>query len=357
MSAEPDVPLDALIRAIPKAELHVHLEGTLEPEHMLEIARRNGVRLRHASVEEVRRAYRFHDLQSFLDLYYEGAGVLRHERDFHDLTLAYLRRAHADHVRHAEIFFDPQTHTARGIAFETALDGIHSAMEEARRGLGISSALILCFLRHLPARSAMDTLGQALPHRDRIVAVGLDSSERGHPPADFAEVFDRARAEGFRAVAHAGEEGPPEYIRQALDLLKVSRIDHGVRCEEDPGLVAELAARQVPLTVCPLSNVRLGVFPSLREHNLKRLLDRGLRVTVNSDDPAYFGGYVVDNLLAAHAALGLAPRDVYRLARNSFEASFLAEPDRRRLVAELDAVAAARVVPGAATLDRCRESH
>jgi len=332
--------LERLIRRIPKAELHIHIEGSLEPELMFEIAERNGVRLPFASAADVRRAYEFRDLRSFLDIYYAGAAVLHRERDFYDLTLAYLARAHGQRVRHAEIFFDPQTHTARGVAFETVLEGIHSATRDAERRWGISSGLILCFLRHLPAGAAMETFGRALGYRDRIVAVGLDSSEVGHPPADFKDVFDRARAEGFLAVAHAGEEGPPEYIRQALHLLKVARIDHGVRCEEDPDLVAELAAARIPLTVCPLSNVKLRVFPSLREHNLKRLLDLGLRVTINSDDPAYFGGYLLENFLGAQQALGLGRADIYRLARNAFEASFLAPTVTRRFVEELDAAMA-----------------
>jgi adenosine deaminase len=332
--------LDTLIRDMPKAELHIHIEGSLEPELMFEIAARNGVRLRYARVEDVRRAYEFHDLQSFLDIYYESAGVLLHERDFYDLTRAYLTRADRDNVRHAEIFFDPQTHTARGVAFETVVDGIHAAMVDAARDTAISSKLILCFLRHLPAAAAMETLKQALPFRDRIVAVGLDSSEVGHPPSKFADVFDRARGEGFLTVAHAGEEASPDYIRQALTLLKVSRVDHGVRSEEDPDLVAELAATRIPLTVCPLSNVKLRVFPSLGQHNLRRLLTQGLCVTVNSDDPAFFGGYLVDNFLAAQRALDLDRVDVYRLARNSFEASFLAWEDRRRFIDELDAVLA-----------------
>jgi len=332
------VTLDTLIRRIPKAELHMHIEGSLEPELMFEIAARNGIRLRHATVEDVRRAYEFDDLQSFLDIYYESAGVLCHERDFYDLTRAYLRRASQDNVRHAEIFFDPQTHTSRGVAFGTIVDGIHSAMVDAARETALSSKLILCFLRHLPATAAMETLTQALPFRERIVAVGLDSSEVGHPPSKFTDVFDRARQEGFLTVAHAGEEAPPDYVRQALRLLRVSRIDHGVRSEEDPDLVAELAATRTPLTVCPLSNVKLRVFTSLSQHNLKRLLARGLCVTLNSDDPAFFGGYLVDNFLAAQRALDLDDGDVYRLARNSFEASFLASEDKRRLIDELDAV-------------------
>jgi adenine deaminase len=339
------VPLDDFIRRIPKAELHMHIEGSLEPELMFELARRNGLHLRHTSVAELRRAYEFEDLQAFLELYYEGARVLRTARDFHDLTTAYFRRAAAANVRHAEIFFDPQTHTQRGIPFGAVVEGITSGMRDARSDHGLSALLILCFLRDQPAASAMATLEQALAFRDHIVAVGLDSAERGHPPAKFADVFIRARAEGFRTVAHAGEEGPPEYIRQALDLLKVSRIEHGVRCEEDPALMAELAARRIPLTVCPLSNVKTRVFPSLERHNLQRLLARGLCVTINSDDPAYFGGYVNENFLAAQRALGLTQEEIHRLARNSFEASFLSDGERRRFIDVLDAVAGAAVSP------------
>src|SRR5574337_1729484 len=282
--------LDQFIRDLPKAELHVHLEGTLEPELLCEMARRNRLTLRFATVEELRQGYRFHDLQSFLDIYYEGTCVLLSEQDFFDLTWAYLKRAAQQHVRHVEIFFDPQAHTDRGVPFETVIRGIHRALEEAAPRLGISSRLIMCFLRHLSAEAAMRTLETSLPFRDWIVAVGLDSSELNHPPNKFVEVFQRARAEGYLTVAHAGEEGPPNYIRQALDLLKVSRIDHGVRCLEDPALVERLVCERIPLTVCPLSNVKLRVFKSPEDHNLKKLLDLGLCVTVNSDDPAYFGG-------------------------------------------------------------------
>jgi adenosine deaminase len=305
--------VEELIRTIPKAELHMHIEGSLEPEMMFEIAKRNGVSLRYRSVDELRRAYEFSDLQSFLDIYYEGARVLQTKRDFYDITAAYLRRAQADNVTRAEMFFDPQTHTDRGIDFATVVDGIWSAMQDSP----VSAGLILCFLRHLSADSAMKTLEAALPFKERIIAVGLDSSEIGNPPSKFADVFARARAEGLRAVAHAGEEGPPSYIREALDILRVSRIDHGVRCMEDPSLVAELVARQIPLTVCPLSNVKLRVFQSMQDHNIKYMLARGLRVTINSDDPAYFGGYVVDNFLAVHRALGLTEDEVRQLAANS----------------------------------------
>jgi adenosine deaminase len=327
--------MDAFIRNMPKAELHIHIEGSLEPELMFELAERNGLALRFQSVEQVRKAYQFSDLQSFLDIYYEGAGVLLKEQDFYDMTWAYLGRAHAQNVRHAEIFFDPQTHTERGVDFSVVIDGIHQALVNAERELGLSSRLIMCFLRHLSAEAAMQTLNQALPFRDRIIAVGLDSSEVGHLPEKFTAVFDEARAKGFLTVAHAGEEGPPQYIWQALDLLKVSRIDHGVRCVEDPKLVQRLAAEQVPLTVCPLSNVKLRVFDTIEQHNLKELLDLGLCATANSDDPAYFGGYVNENFLAAHKGLGLQRDDLHRLARNSFHASFIDEQRKRALLDEL----------------------
>ncbi len=324
------------VREIPKAELHLHIEGTLEPELMFEIASRNKVPLRFASVDDVRRAYRFSSLQDFLDIYYEGAKVLLHQRDFHDLTRAYLERAHADGVRHAEIFFDPQTHTDRGVAFETVVAGIHEALAEAEHALRMSSRLILCFLRHLSAEEAMATLEQALPFREWIAAVGLDSSEVGHPPSKFRAVFDRARAEGFLTVAHAGEEGPPAYVWDALDQLKALRIDHGVRCLEDPRLVERLLAHHVPLTVCPLSNVKLRVFPTMAEHNLRQLLERGLCVTVNSDDPAYFGGYVAENYRAARDALGLTREEIVCLARNSFLASFLSPMEKRGRLEDID---------------------
>jgi adenine deaminase len=316
-------------RSIPKAELHLHLEGTLEPELLFELAERNGVRLPYASIDEARRAYVFEDLQSFLDIYYAGCAVLLSERDFYELTLAYLARADAQGVRHVEVFFDPQTHTARGVPLAAVVSGIRHGLAEGERTFGISWRLILCFLRHLSPESAMATLVDALPFREWITAVGLDSSEKDHPPSPFREVFDRARREGFLAVAHAGEEGPAAYIEAALDDLGVVRIDHGVRCTEDESLVERLVAEQVPLTVCPLSNVRLRVFPSLPEHNLAVLLRRGLLVTVNSDDPAYFGGYVADNLQATAAALGLSRSEVVELARNSFAASFLDETDKR----------------------------
>jgi adenosine deaminase len=323
------------IRGLPKAELHVHIEGTLEPELKFQLAKKHGIVLQHASVENLRRAYQFANLQSFLDIYYDGAAVLRDADDFHSLAQAYLYKAHAQGVVHAEIFFDPQTHTARGIALATVLDGLRRACARAEQELGISSRLILCFLRHLSADEAMRTLEEALPHKDAIAAVGLDSSELGHPPAKFSAVFARARREGFLAVAHAGEEGPPAYIVEALDVLKVRRIDHGVHCEEDPALLERLARERVPLTVCPLSNVKLKVFEQIESHNLRRLLERGLCVTVNSDDPAYFGGYVLENYLAVERGLGLSRDDLTLLARNSIEASFLTDSAKQRWFAAI----------------------
>jgi adenosine deaminase len=324
------------IERMPKAELHIHVEGSLEPELMFELARRNRVTLPYKSVDDVRKAYEFTDLQSFLQVYYQGMQVLVHERDFYDLTWAYLSKAHSQNVRHTEMFFDPQAHTGRGIAFETVISGIHHAMLDAEQRLGISSMLIMCFLRDLSEESAMATLEQALPFKDWIVAVGLDSAEVGNPPEKFTRVFDRARVEGFLTVAHAGEEGPPEYIWQALDRLKVSRIDHGDSCLEDPNLTARLVAEGIPLTVCPLSNIKLRIFESIEKHTLKKLLDRGLCVTVNSDDPAYFGGYVAENFLAVEKALGLDRDDISLLARNSFQAAFLRPDQKQVFLDELD---------------------
>jgi adenosine deaminase len=328
--------IESFIHDLPKAELHLHIEGSLEPELMFELAARNHIAVSYASVEEVRRAYAFTDLQSFLDIYYEGARVLVEEQDFYDLTSAYLRKVSAQNVRHVEIFFDPQTHTDRGVPFETVIVGLRRALDDAHTELGISSKLILCFLRHLSADAAMETLERAVAFRESITAVGLDSSERGHPPSKFERVFDKALSLGLKTVAHAGEEGPPEYIWQALDLLDVSRIDHGVRCLEDPKLVELLRHKRTPLTVCPLSNVKLGVFETLEDHNLKELLDAGLCATVNSDDPAYFGGYVEENFVAIQRALNLTRDHLYQLARNSFEASFLSAEDKASFVQELD---------------------
>jgi len=320
---------------LPKAELHLHIEGTLEPELMFELARRNGVSLPYPDADAVRRAYQFTNLQSFLNVYYQACSVLIHEQDFYELTTAYLARAHAQGVRHVEIFFDPQTHTARGVEFGTVVRGIDRARAQAQ-ALGITSHLIMCFLRDLSADAAMATLEQALAHRDAIFGVGLDSAEVDHPPSKFQAVFERAIDAGFRAVAHAGEEGPPDYIWQALDLLGAERIDHGVRCLEDRALVRRLETDRIPLTVCPFSNVKLRVVDTLEQHPLATMLDHGLCATVNSDDPAYFGGYVGDNLAAVARALQLDDDVVVQLARNSFEASFLDDAERARLLAELD---------------------
>jgi adenine deaminase len=326
---------DERLKEMPKAELHIHIEGSLEPEMRFELAARNGVRLRYGSVREVREAYDFPDLQSFLALNYESTRVLVHEGDFYDLTFAYLRKAASQGVRHAEIFFDPQAHTTRGVAFETAIKGIRRALLDGTRLLGITTHLILCFLRHLSAEEAAETLRQALPFKGWIVGVGLDSSRVGNPPEAFKAIFEEATGHGFRRVAHAGEEGPPEYIRQAQDELGAERIDHGVRCMEDPALVRRLKEEQIPLTVCPLSNVRLRVFPSMDEHPAKRMLREGLRVTLNSDDPAYFGGYVADNFSAVRDGLDFTREDFRAVAVNSFLASFLDEGEKQKRLVEL----------------------
>lgn len=325
-----------LIQALPKAELHVHIEGTFEPELMFEISKRNRIAIPYENVEAVRQAYDFHNLQSFLDIYYAGAGVLLHEADFYDLTLAYLERCHEDNVVHTEIFFDPQTHTARGVAFETVINGIVRACREARQQWGISTRLIMCFLRHLSEESAFETLNQALPYKEHIIGVGLDSSELGHPPSKFERVFAQARAEGLLTVAHAGEEGPPEYVYEALDLLHVRRIDHGVRAEEDEALMARLIKEQMPLTVCPLSNLKLKVFPEMAKHNLLRMLQRGVLVTVNSDDPAYFGGYMNRNFEALAEALDLSVEEIKTLCANSFRASFLSEAEKEEWIRKIE---------------------
>ena len=333
-----DPKLATLLHSMPKAELHIHVEGSLEPELIFELARRNGVPLSYPSVGALRAAYAFTDLQSFLDLYYAGASVLRTEDDFHAMAMAYYRRAAADAVVHAELFFDPQTHTERGVPIGAVIGGLARARDEAARTLGVDGALILCFLRHLSEEAAFETLEAALPYRGQFVGVGLDSSERGHPPEKFARVFARAGEWGLHRVAHAGEEGPPAYIETALDVLHVERIDHGVRCVEDPALVARLARARVPLTVCPLSNVKLRVFGDMVDHTLPRLLAEGLCVTVNSDDPAYFGGYMnanYDALFAAHPSMGRA--EAYRLAANSFEASFADDARKTAWRAALDA--------------------
>jgi adenosine deaminase len=328
--------LDQFIAALPKAELHIHIEGSLEPELMLALAERNKVSLRYDSIAGLRTAYRFGNLQEFLDLYYEGMRVLRHEQDFYDLAMAYLARAAAENVRHAEIFFDPQGHTERGVAFKTVIDGLWRALKDAERQFGMTTALILCFLRHLDEANAERTLDEALPWRDRFVGVGLDSSEKGHPPSKFARVFARARALGLVAVAHAGEEGPPDYVRQALDLLKVQRIDHGNRALEDAALTARLARERIPLTVCPLSNLRLCVVPDMAAHPLRRMLQSGLVATVNSDDPAYFGGYMTENFRAVQQALALTRQEISTLAANGFRAAFCDESVKQRHLAALD---------------------
>ena len=319
------------IKALPKIELHLHIEGTLEPGLLFNLAQRNKIKLPFSSEAEVRAAYEFTDLQSFLDIYYQGANVLIQEQDFFDLTWAYLLRCQQDNVVHTEIFFDPQTHTDRGIAFDTVINGIHRALRQAGSDLGISSQLILCFLRHLDEASAFTTLEQALSHRDKFIAVGLDSSEKGNPPEKFQRVFERALEEGLLTVAHAGEEGPASYICDALSLLKVSRIDHGVRCEEDPVLLAQLIANRTPLTVCPLSNIKLRVFDAMRQHNIVKLLRQGLCVTINSDDPAYFGGYMNDNFLALIAAQPLSHEEITQFSFNAIEASFISKEEKRRL--------------------------
>ena len=329
------------IQQLPKAELHIHIEGSLEPELMFDLAQRNGIRLLYGSVNELREAYNFHNLQSFLAIYYEGAQVLQTEQDFFDLTWAYLLRAHSQNIKHVEIFFDPQTHTDRGIAFDIVINGIRRALNKGEQNLGIHYRLILCFLRHLSEDAAFNTLDQAMPYKAWITAVGLDSSEVGHPPSKFERVFAQAREQGFLSVAHAGEEGPPEYVWEALDLLKVNRIDHGVRSGEDENLMARLKADRIPLTVCPLSNVKLRVFDRLQDHNLKKLLDAGLCVTINSDDPAYFGGYIEENYIQTQAALNLSKKDIARLAWNSFEASFLSELEKAHYKKKIDTVLAA----------------
>lgn len=329
--------LPGILCRMPKAELHIHIEGSLEPEMIFALATRNRIQLPYPTIKELRAAYAFTDLQSFLQIYYAGASVLQKEEDFFDMAWAYLTRAKAENVLHTEIFFDPQTHTARGIPFQTVIDGLDRAMRRGREELGISAALILCFLRHLSEAEAFLTLDEALPFRDKFIGVGLDSSELGNPPEKFARVFARCRELGLHLVAHAGEEGSAQYISDALDLLQAERIDHGVRCLDDPLLVARLARQRIPLTVCPLSNVKLCVFPQLSDHSIGTLLAAGIAATVNSDDPAYFGGYLNDNYAATFAALPeLGAKEAYQLARNSFEASFVDEPVKAGWIRELD---------------------
>lgn len=330
--------LPELLRRMPKAELHMHIEGSLEPELMFALAKRNGLTVPYPDVESLRSAYVFNNLQEFLDVYHEGTKVLKVEQDFYDMAWAYLLRAAADNVLHTEVFFDTQTHTGHGLSADVVISGLHRACVDAKTQLGMSASLILCFLRHLSEAEAFEALEQALPHRDKLVGIGLASSELGHPPEKFARVFAKARTLGFRLVAHAGEEGPPAYIWSALDVLKVERIDHGVQAMRDPALIARLVQDKVPLTVCPLSNLKLRVFPTLAQHNLGAMLDAGLSAIVNSDDPAYFGGYINQNFTQTFDALGLTAQHAYQLAYNSFEASFLDTSTKRALQARLTAV-------------------
>ena len=327
--------METFIKNIPKAELHLHLEGTFEPELIFKIAKRNSIEIKEKSIEELKAAYNFNDLQQFLDIYYQGARVLINETDFYDLTMAYLKKAHTQNVLHAELFFDPQTHTNRGVKFSTVVNGIDRAMIDAQKKFGISSKLILCILRDLSVDSAMETLKKALQYK-KIIALGLDSAEIGNPPKKFKEVFDYARENGLLTVAHAGEEGPSEYIWQALKLLKVSRIDHGNNCLDDQKLVQELVARKIPLTVCPLSNYKLKVVKSIDQHPLKKMLTAGLNVTINSDDPAYFNGYINENYLVLQKALKLTKEEIYTLAKNSFQSSFLNDSEKKHMIEKLD---------------------
>ena len=328
--------LKEYIQSIPKAELHLHIEGSFEPELMFEIAHRNRIKLKYNSVDELKAAYQFNNLQEFLDIYYAGAAVLLYEQDFYDLTMAYLRRAAADNVVHTEIFFDPQTHTSRGVSFETVINGIDRALKAGKEQFGISSLLILCFLRHLSEASAIETLLQALPHRDKFIGVGLDSSECGNPPEKFKEVFRMARQAGLHVVAHAGEEGSANCVKDAIDLLHVQRIDHGVRSMDDPQLMSELSEKQIPLTVCPLSNLKLKVFEDLKDLPLKMFLEKGIVVTINSDDPAYFGGYINENYLQTAEKLNLSYSDIYTLAKNSFQASFISEKEKDFFISKIN---------------------
>jgi adenine deaminase len=335
--------IDTLIKRLPKCELHIHIEGSLEPELMLALARRNGVRLKYESVDAVRQAYRFRNLQDFLDIYYQGMSVLITEQDFYDLAFAYLQRAHADNVRHVEMFFDPQGHTARGIAFATVIGGLHRAIADAERQLGVRASLIMCFLRHLDEADAEQTLDSALAFKDKIVGIGLDSSETGNPPSKFKHVFGRARAAGFFLTAHAGEEGPPSYVWEALDVLGVGRIDHGNRSLQDQTLVGRLARERMALTVCPLSNLRLRVVPDLKQHPLRQMMEKDLIVTINSDDPAYFGGYVNDNYRAVSDALSLGRDEIVAIVRNGFQASLMTKSEKDAALAEVDRVLANNV--------------
>ncbi len=330
--------MEQFIQSLPKAELHLHIEGSLEPELMFDLAKRNSIEIPFASVEEVKKAYNFHNLQSFLDIYYQGANVLIHEQDFFDLTWAYVLKCKEDNVVHTEIFFDPQTHTDRGIEFDVVINGIHKALKKAEEDFGITSKIIMCFLRHLDEKAAFKTLEQSLAHKDKIIGVGLDSSEVGHPPSKFERVFKKALEEGFLTVAHAGEEGPPEYIWEALDLLKVKRIDHGVRSLEDEKLVTRLKEEQIPLTVCPLSNIKLCVFDKLSDHNLKKLMASGLMAMINSDDPSYFGGYLGENYIQCQKELDLNEDELKTLAMNSFKSSFLDESVKTKWIEKIQSV-------------------
>ena len=328
--------LNRYIRLIPKAELHLHIEGSLEPELMLAMAKKNGVNIKYKSEDELRAAYNFNNLQEFLDIYYAGADVLLTEEDFYDLTFAYLKKIHEDNVLHTEIFFDPQTHTVRGVAFDTVVKGITRALQDGKEQMGISSHLIMCFLRHIDEKSAQETLDYALDYKDKIIGVGLDSSEVGNPPSKFVNVFKRAQEEGFLTVAHAGEEGPAEYVWEAINLLNVERIDHGVQSINDEKLVAELVKKQMPLTVCPLSNLKLKVVSDLKDLPLKRMMDKNIMVTINSDDPSYFGGYVNQNYLEVAEALNLTKDDILLLAKNSFNASFLTDAEKKHYLDKVD---------------------
>ena len=325
-----------LIKKIPKAELHLHIEGSLEPKHMFELAKKNNIKIPFKNIDEIKSAYNFANLQSFLKIYYQGSKVLINKQDFFDLTWAYMKKAKNNNVVHAEIFFDPQAHTSRGIKFDVVINGINDAIIKAKHELGISSKIIMCFLRHLDEKSAFETLNQALSHKEKIIGVGLDSSEVGNPPSKFKQVFKKAIDEGFVTVAHAGEEGPSDYIWQALDLLKVKRIDHGVQCINDEELIQRLKDDQIPLTVCPLSNIKLHVFKNLAHHNLKKLMDKGLLVMVNSDDPAYFGGYLNANLIECQIALNLLKKDVKKLAINSFKSSFLGKKEKKKWIDKIN---------------------
>ena len=323
------------IREVPKTELHLHIEGTLEPELMFDLAKRNGIKIPYSNVNEVKSAYNFSNLETFLNIYYEGSKVLINEQDFFDLTWSYAVKCREDNIVHTEIFFDPQAHLSRGIKFETVINGINKALLKANKEFGLTYKIIMCFLRHLDEKSAFKVLDQAIEHKDKIIAVGLDSSEKGNPPSKFKNVFKKAIKEGFLTVAHAGEEGPPEYIWEAINLLEVKRIDHGVQCLKDEKLIKELIKKQIPLTVCPLSNVKLCVFKNLKEHNLKDMLNAGLMVMVNSDDPAYFGGYLNENLVKSQAALNLSKNELKTLIINSFKSSFLSEEKKMQWIKKI----------------------